>query len=445
MSWFKTKHPLTVEEQVELESHLHWLIQHLAPAARQMLTASSQDIAQLGLASPEDAPKLEEFVREFLGLEVPTFHVLAIDDDEDLDQPHFHSLKQTVFLRQSQLLNLEESASHIANYLCAHYLDHVFHDAPSNDAFFDSGWLPELVAAYRGMAVMMANSTVKSSYTNDGTMEYMLHIRYRFVPARIFGSFLAYLMQFGMTNDIALSELCLDARDACKRTLKYLQKSGTTLLDSRGDSEIFQTSDLNLLAEQLHSPGLTTRLAAVKQVQKLVLEGAPIPEKNARFIEGLIRQLEEPSELLRLNACELLGRYEHLPEPHLLQVSSLLYDESHEVRALAMRLLNQQGDRGNVDPFRTIQLLQDESILVAHLAAEGAIVFGIEDPELDTRLMVLFQRHIKDADHALTVQYAHMLNLAMEDLDQVMEDFFDEEFLNFAKSFVREARTKAER
>ena len=444
MSWFKTKHPLSVEEQVELESHLHWIIQHLPPAAKKMLTKSSQDIAQLGLATPDDAPKLESFVREFLELELPTFHVLAIDDNEDLDQTHFHSLKKTVFLRQSQLLNLEESASHIANYLCAHYLDHVFHDAPRNDAFFYSGWLPELVAAYRGMAVVMANSTVKSSYANDGTMEYMTHIRYRFVPARIFGSFLGYLMHFGMTDKIPGAELCLDARDACKRTLKYLQKSGTTLLDSRGDSEIFQSSDLNLLAEHLHATGVTTRLAAVKQVQKLVLEGAPIPEQNAKLVEGLIRQLDERNEQLRLNACELLGRYEHLPEPHLHQVSSLLYDESHEVRALAMRLLNQQGERGNVDPCRTIDLLQDESILVAHLAAQGAIVFGFEDPELDRRLMVLFQRHIKDADHGLAFQYAHMLNLAMEDLDQVMEDFFDEEFLNFAKSFVREARAKAE-
>lgn len=114
MSWFKPKHPLTTSEQVALEKHLHWLQRNLGAPACDSLTQSSSELVDLNLRSAADLPKLEAFLRSWLGFEMEPMTVQLVPDNEDLDQPHFTNQHDTIFLRDSQLLNLEESVSHIA-------------------------------------------------------------------------------------------------------------------------------------------------------------------------------------------------------------------------------------------------------------------------------------------------------------------------------------------
>ena len=117
-----------------------------------------------------DLPRLVEFIETELPLGKLDAVVELVGDDTNLEiPPYVGRPEKAIYLRQAQMLNVEESISHLAYQLSWQYLDRL--DEPG-EFVKRSSWLAEIIPAFFGFGCLMANSTVKPASSNDGQFEH---------------------------------------------------------------------------------------------------------------------------------------------------------------------------------------------------------------------------------------------------------------------------------
>ena len=238
----------------------------------------------------------------------------------------------------------------------------------------DHELVADLLPVFLGLGIFPANAALFEQARQYGSRQIRQH---GYLPSHVLGYALAL---FAHVRGEGVPDWCeylrLDAAEALRAGLKYLEKTGDTLFDRASLRSRSHAITPRELVERLTSGSASAKLAALWQIKK---DGPTGGEQ----VDAVLSLLEERDEYLRTEAAWVVGAHALAPD----RSPGLLYDALRSrdgaTRATAAWALGKFPAQAEETIPRLIPLLEDPEDAVVVNAAGALGLFGHRAEEAD--------------------------------------------------------------
>lgn len=376
LSWLKPTCPVDLREKVWTEQRLGWLVEQFG--LRRMVDAevilpTSAYFPEPYTGTPDDVRVVLDRVCGYMQVDATRIDLefYRAEDRPDAVGLYEPGRRPTIHVSDSPLDDKEQLIATLAH--------EVAHDLLLGDGLLtgeeeDHEHVTDLLMAFLGIGLFAANSAVKQQASNSVGWEYWSISKQGYLPARIFGYTFALIswLRGERKQPPWTAFLGADAQCAHRDGLKFLLKTGDSLLDPDGAVRGDGRRSPSQLITDLQASSASRRLAAV-----WVFDQCGDPSKDA--VGALRACLRDGEPILRCEASRMLPT---IAEPEQAIINELLEglrDRSGQVRAhfaTALGVLQTPLDAVSPDGV-TVQeefqlLLEDQDPSVVNAAA-GAL------------------------------------------------------------------------
>ncbi len=291
----------------------------------------------------------------------------------------------TIHLVDSLAADLETVIALFAREICRSVLLQFPDLTPRT---FDFEHTVELMPLFFGLGIFSANAVLRETASNSMGWEQWSMIPQGHLPARYLGfalGLLAWMRQESMPS--WRSYLRRDAEGAFRATLKYLEKTGDTVLDREPSAKPYDQQSSHVWFEDLDTGTPSRRVAALWAIQ------AHAESLDLRELVPLVsRNLEHSDAAVRSTSAEtldLLGQPAAEAVPQLLRA---IEDRTSAVRLRAALALGRMTEQAETILPDLLPLLRDHNMSVANAAAWSLGEFGETATEAAPGLVLLLRR-----------------------------------------------------
>ena len=405
--WIWPKPPLGAREKAWVETRMHVLADQLGIEsllnARVPRPTSEFSPATLP-GSPADVQLILQRICGFLPVEAASVRV-DVCDQESLATPPSQEpncLGGSALCVANTLLEKPEMlVATLAQKLCRVLLQRRG-GSTAQGAELDR--VAELLSVFFGFGVFAANTATDRKVLPTRLVSYSL-------------SLFAWLRE--EPQPMWASDLSPESAVIFRSGIRYLRRSGDSLLQMATVRRRYGALSVNELSQQLKTGTLSVKIAALWE---LAAKG-PAASDAVPLVVECLRSREVD---IRAEAARTLGSMDSMTPDVMLALTDALRDVHESVRAAAAGALGQLGSQaGDVVP-ELAQALQDESGLVVREAAMALCRFGSgAEPALNPLLEALRRALVDCNDGSARVLAAAVRTIAPNP-ETHLDAFFDE-------------------
>lgn len=279
------------------------------------------DFVAASLPVDRDRVSLEILADEKMPENSAGFYKLRDQESSDLNP------KSIIYIAASELNDFVSTVSTLAHELA--------HEALLGEGIVtghegDHERLTDLLPSFFGYGLFTANNTIETSHWNDGNLEYSSWQRKGYLSSIELGHALALFCWLRREQAPSwISRLRPDAAKTLKASLRFLERSGDTLLTPTNLSVSHATGHE---ATTPTAPSATHRLASIWDA-----------EQTNAGIDNVTRLLSDPELAIRQEALHFISQFENVPGSTLLALEQSISDPDQWCQAMATWILAKQG------------------------------------------------------------------------------------------------------
>lgn len=306
LDWFRAKCPLDLAEQVWVETRMNWLVKEFGLRSAQnapVLSVTSDFVPKTWNGAPQEAQKLAEKLCELLPVDARRVTVMVCPDNEMDDAAGtYQEIENGCLIRvKAELMqDITQLISTLSHEL-AH--DVLLGQRRLDPSVADHEWVTDLLPVYFGLGIFHANTVIAESSSNDGQWSYWRIRRSGYLPARIYGYALAIFAR--LRNEVTprwQNELRLDAADAFRRGLRYLDRAKDSLFQSPAIIDGGNKKAVSDLQSQMQSEFATYRLSALWELNAQITDASTA-------VPSVMKLLGDKTPAIRVAAAEALKEF----------------------------------------------------------------------------------------------------------------------------------------
>jgi len=442
LGWFAAKCPVSTWEKTWTETRMRWLanvlgIDRLLEA--EVIEPTEEYFPDPYERTPADVRRIMEQLADYMGVDASKIE-LAICPDVQLPgaaglyQP---GERKTIRIAESQVGDMQRI---IATLI--HELSHevLMGGGLLNAETEDHEPITDLLAAYLGLGIFAANSTMHEHYWTSGTMTGWEIGKQGYLPARVFGYAFA-LFCFMRQEEVPswVGHLRLDASAPFREGLRYLKKTGDSLFRPDIIRDMKKVQSVNELITQLESGTPSFRLAALWECKD---RGPQAAEALDAVICCLTdRDPDIPGEAARTLAA--LGPAGASALPNLQRALRHELPTARAGAAYALGILGLEAE--GIAPELAV-LLDDKNGTVVSAAAEALSRYGRHDEAVEERVLGVLSSALVECDHTLIETLIGTLRAVAADPERSLWKHFnvgDPDLLKLALQVLNEQRKAA--
>ncbi len=441
----KTKPPLETREKAWVETRFRWFIDQLGIERLREATV----ILPTTEFFPEPADGTENGVRRLMDRLCDYMDVRAADlkleicDEVQMGSAvgqyerhtETESGKRTIRVRDTELSDTESLVATLA-----HELSHeiLLHGGYIDEEHTDHEWITDLLPVFLGVGIFAANSTVRETNETSSGWSWWSIRRRGYLEARLFGyGFAMFAWLRGETKPDWLSYVRLDAASVCRSGLKYLARTGDSLITPDASPASLRTPSKGQPADELRSNSPSRRMAALWDI-------ANFHPSDENLATGILNCLADDDPALRTEAAILIGNSKEKPEAALPQLRVNLREANETVRAGAVFALGTYGiDTEEMIDEITV-MLDDDDRDVVQQAAIALQSYGPRAARSIRVVMPALRRAIIHCTDAIIDELLATLGAMTDDPASVVEQYFhdDAELAEVALQYLEEMETQ---
>ena len=239
--------------------------------------------------------------------------------------------KSHIFLAKSELQDPLSCVSSLAHEL-AHevLLGRGLQDRNASDM----EWTTDLLTAFLGYGLFVANNTVRDQSYSDGEMSYFSISRKGYIPSHVFGHALALFAWLRAESDLDwVGLLRLDARKQFKQSLNFFEKKGDVLVSPDDMSD-------NRVQRGVESEFSINKMSPTHRLGKLWEMGDRFPD-SPQTISISTQLLRDKEPEIRAQALGYFQNASQIPEGSVEALNEVLLTGDHNETLTAALILNQ--------------------------------------------------------------------------------------------------------
>lgn len=395
--------PLPTADKVAIEFHLDWLLRRfgLDPIREYpTLTPRSPEVSRFFQTHRFEPSELLEFIAKrypfacdgceisaWNGVGVPPLnpHVILLSPEEQA-HPVAMANRMATHLAQRYLLNLPESEWRQTDFVM----------------------LAELLPLYFGWGIFSANMTLITSMYTHGDWHEWKHQKFTENAARHFGAALAY--RSWIRDDPEEQKLSRflrpDAEVPYRRALRYLTRTGDSLVFNDAQPRVFQVQSLPQLEFVWENASHTITVASLRRVLELTEPGMLLKDSMGRsFYQMLPVWLDSNDESVRLLACRVADRFDQLDGEALDCLKDRLSDPVPEVRQAATQCIVYLAPAGEIQARDLRRSLKDQHEGTVKAAVRGLVYLQQREESLVADLLRLIRRALNEGQDEDSLQF----------------------------------------
>src|SRR4051794_15006737 len=318
LDWFRSrpKPPVDTWHKAWTETRMLWLADQLGGdrlLKAKVLRPVRDDFPDVD-ARTDGARRLMEFLCEVMGIEPRKIELEVVEDEQIPGAAgHYDALetgRTVVRIGRSRLAEFQGLVATLAHEL-AHEL--LLGRELLTAEVDDHELVADLLPVFLGLGIFPANAALFEQARQYGSRQIRHH---GYLPSHVLGYALALFVHVrGEGVPDWCEYLRLDAADALRAGLKYLEKTGDTLFDRASLRSRSHAITPRELVERLTTGSASAKLAALWQIKK---DGPTGGEQ----VDAVLSLLEERDEFLRTEAAWVVGAHALAPD----RSPGLLYD-----------------------------------------------------------------------------------------------------------------------
>lgn len=409
---FKPRCPIDVREKVWAEQRLLWLCERFG--LKRMLNATIVEptvefFPDSYSAVPEDIDPLFERVCKFADCSPDRFQRVVIGDDE-----HFatNTDPSVVAIRKSDLLDQEDLIASLARGIARSLLLTDKH-LTGEEADF---WLvTDLLAVFLGFGVIQANSAVKTYAESSGTSSSWSIRHAGFLQARVSGYAMALVAWLRSEDKNSWSgQMGSDGRSAFTNGLKYLNKTGDSVLQSENAGRSVTTRSHSAMVDDLTSGSDSFKLSALWEL-------ISYPKSYERIEKPLLDLLLERDTILSSAAAIVAAAFGPDAKSTVPVLIERVHSDSVEVRICSVIALGKiKPPIATEEDHRPIEmmfetLLKDSNAVVVEATIDTLAAYGQDALPLAPKVVPFLLKLVKSCDYG-------RLNRVLPKLESIVGD-----------------------
>ncbi len=419
---FKPRCPLNPVEKTWIEYRVSWLLEHLKPdrvQSFQTILPTAEFFPLPYEGKPEQLQAVFECVCRYVNVDFTLFRLHVFDESTDprklpamqkwtewergssfefyegfscephhaedssnADAPH-----ATLHVHRDMTGDLELMISLFSREL-SQYLLLQWPDSPQDQTEFKHTM--ELMPLFFGLGIFGANAVMRERSEVLMGLHSWSMVNYSGLPSRHIGYALALLCWLRNEPVPAWkSHLRKDAEETLKASLKYLEKTGDTILERESFAKPYEQRSLPVWLEDLQQGTPGRRVAALWAIQsypKLVSPG----EQVAFISENLLHH--DPH--VRSSAAQTLDVLGDTAQQAVPALLTALEDRHGSVRIMAALALGKMTSRAEEIIPDLLPFLNDRNLNVANAAAWSLGQFGQKAEDAGPAIVRLLRRGI---------------------------------------------------
>ena len=302
----------------------------------------------------------------------------------------------------------------------------------------------ELLPLFYGLGIFGANAVMRERNEHSLGWEYWWMIPHGALPARYFGYALALL---AWLRDEPLppwrSHLRRDAEETLKASLRYLDKTGDTILVREPSSKAYDRRPVQVWLEDLEEGTPGRRVAALWAIQ-----AEPQSVTNKSQVSLIAENLSHHDPFVRTASAQALDALGETAQEAVPQLIDALDDRSGAVRMVAALALGKMMGRGEEVIPALMPVLNDRNVHAANAAAWSLGRFGTEAEAAGPLLVRLLRRGILRCDESTLEDILDAILAVTDHPEEVVMDTLlerDSETCSRALDLLKERQIDADR
>ena len=425
LSLFRPRCPLNPSEKTWVEYRVSWLLGHLGfERLRQMeiILPTGEYFPLPYHGEPEQVQKVFEQVCRYMQVEPGHYRLNVFDDDADpRKQPHMEKWLvwnnamafpysegaiyepnenaeephlATLHIHRAMALDLELVIAIFSRDI-SHSLLSARPDREMDQTEYQH--TVELMPLFYGLGIFGANAVMRERAENLLGWHYWSMVPQGALPARYFGYAFALLCWLRQEPLPAWrSYLRRDAEVTLQSGLKYLEKTGDTILDREPSAKPYGQRSLSQWLDDLQTGTPGRRIAALWAIQS-----QPARIQPGEHIGLITENLSHANAVVRAStaaALDAIGETAAEAVPKLLVTA--LEDRRGSVRTVAALALGKMSSRADEIIPELLTLLRDRNLNVANAAAWSLGQFGHQAAAAGPPLVWLLRKGILHCDES---------------------------------------------
>lgn len=427
LSWFRPSCPLNASEKTWVEFRIAWLLERLGynrlneietllPTGKyfpppyhgedhevqavfdRVCQAMRVEPALFRLhvfddsTDPKDMPPMENTLSWKSGVPFPFYEGFYSEPNESTESSRAAYPVATLHIRREMVGDLELLISVFSREIAQHLLNEQADGPAERNEFLHT---MELLPLFFGLGIFGANAVIRErSEFSLGWHSWSI-VPWGTIPARYFGYALALLCWL---REEPLPEwrkfLRRDAEDTLKASLKYLEKTGDTILFREPTAKSYENQSLPSWLNDLNEGTPSRRVAALWAIQTHA--AASFPGERVPVIADNLSHRDPIVRSQAATTLDALGETASSAVPNLI---TALEDRQGSVRMMAALALGKMQSHAEDILPALMPMLDDRNIHVANAAAWSLAQFGHQAESAGPALVKLLRRGILHCQH----------------------------------------------
>ncbi len=411
-SWFQPRCPLNPSEKTWIEFRMAWLLDRLGFDS----IRKTEPVLPTGEFFPlpyqgesEQVRAILEKVCQYLHVDPKQYRVNVFGphrESEPLPPVHQDHIWEvwperiiyegqsaegsqviTIHVTESLAYDLESVIAVFSREICRSLLLKI-HDLPPRTYEFEQ--TVEVMPLFFGLGIFSANVTLRETSLNALGWHSWEIMRQGVFPSRYIGYALALLCWLRNEPLPAWRRyLRRDAEDTLKASLRYLEKTGDTILDQDSAAKPYEQRPLQNWVNDLSEGTPSRRVAALWAIQTHAVTTFPL-----EYVPRVAENLSHRDPIVRSTAAGALDALGETASRAVPELISALEDRQGSVRMRAALALGKVTSRAEEIILALLPILNDRNIHVANAAAWSLGQFGHQAEEAGSAIVRLLRRGI---------------------------------------------------
>ncbi len=305
LGWFLPRCPVSTQDKVWVERRMLWLVDKFG-------IERLRDTVVV-LPTPEffpdpyqgDEPSAHacfKRVCQYMGVDASAVSLVVSEDWAMPDAAGLYEqqLRSNIYISRSQLVQPTRLLATLAHELAHEILlkgSYLTREASDHEAVTD------LLPVFLGLGIFAANATVESTTFSAGQMTYFSINRQGYLSSIVIGYALAvFAFLREERHPLWARHLRTDARVSLREGLRYLYRTGDTIIAPSRVHGIQPTPNTDAITAHLSHRSPTYRLSALRDVFEL-------DTPPAELLESVILRLKDSNQDVQYHAITAIGRF----------------------------------------------------------------------------------------------------------------------------------------
>lgn len=343
-------------------------------------------------SNPESMPPMEKTLSWKSGVAFPFYEGFYCEPNEAAQNTNADGPIATLHIRRTMLDDLELLIALFSREIAQYLLTEQGDGPTERNEFLHT---MELMPLFFGLGIFGANAVIRERSEFSLGWEFWSMVPWGALPARYFGYALA-LMCWLREEPLPAwhRHLRRDAEDTLKASLKYLEKTGDTILSRDPLAKPYEKQPLQNWLEDVKAGTSSRRVAALWAIQTRAATTFPTER-----VPMLAENLTHRDPIVRSQAATTLDALGETATSAVPELISALEDRQGSVRMMAALALGKMTNRAEDVVPALLPMLGDRNIHVANAAAWSLGQFGYQAESAGSGLVKLLRRGILHCQH----------------------------------------------